>query len=106
MMKLCRDIDANDNGELTLKELQDGFQADRAFAMHLELLGIEFEMLPEIFSIMDNDGSGSLSYEEFVDTIHKAKSQDIKMLLTMVKFELFAELKNIREDMSLLISRS
>ena len=36
-------------------QVQDGYEREPAFAMHLQLLGIEKDMLAEIFQIMDRD---------------------------------------------------
>lgn len=105
LLKCCKDIDEDNSGELTLKELQDGFRFDPEFAMHLELLGVEGEMLSEIFEIMDRDGSGSLTYAEFIDAIHRTKSQDVKMLITMVKYELFSELEIVKAEMDILVQK-
>jgi len=103
LLKLCKDIDTNDNGELTKQELEEGFEMDPKFAMHLQLLGIERDMIGEIFEIMDRDHSGAVDYEEFIDTIHKSRTQDMRMLLTMVKFELFLELTKMKEELGLLL---
>lgn len=101
---LCKEIDVDEDGELTLQELQTGFKMEPAFAMHLQLLGIEGDMLAEIFQIMDRDNSGALSYDEFIDTIHKTRTQDIRMLVTMVKFEMFMELTKMKAELELLVT--
>ena len=42
-------------------------------------------LFTEVFEILDHDKSGSVSYTEFVDTLHTTHTQDTRMLVQMVQ---------------------
>jgi Ca2+-binding EF-hand superfamily protein len=56
-MKVFKALDANGDGKITKEELQAGYSKS---------LGISDEEINELMKKLDNDGSGSIDYTEFV----------------------------------------
>jgi Ca2+-binding EF-hand superfamily protein len=56
-MKVFKALDANGDGKITKEELQAGYSKS---------LGITDEEINELMKKLDNDGSGSIDYTEFV----------------------------------------
>merc|ERR1719356_1509265 len=63
-------------------------------------MDIQENDLQVVFSIMDSDRSGSLSYDEFVDQLHKMKSEDQQTMLAFLKYYVM----EIREQIITVIS--
>merc|ERR1719213_393050 len=67
MVKIFEDLDADKSGELTFEELLD---APQSVKDEMNVL-IEVEDLGELFDIMDEDGTGTVSMEEFFECLTK-----------------------------------
>jgi hypothetical protein len=51
---------------------------------------------------MDEDGSGDVSYEEFVDSLYRMKSQNSRTLLVFIKYYVLEMRRNVQEELELL----
>jgi Ca2+-binding EF-hand superfamily protein len=85
LTKLCQDMDADGNGQLTLDEIMQGYCENAEFFNMLRMLDVELDDMSLIFKALDGDNSGSVSYEEFVSQLHKLKSQDTHSMLVFMK---------------------
>jgi len=81
-------VDVDGSGSLTYHELVEGVE--------------QKEDLPLIYSIMDCDQSGTISCDEFVDQLHKMKSQDTQLLLIFIKYHVQTVIRDAKEEMGLL----
>merc|ERR1719506_3602513 len=73
----------------------------------MELLDINQKDMSTVFSIMDEDKSGEVRYDEFVEELYKMKSEDSHTMITFIKFyvqeiqrEMRSELQNTRQLMA------
>eukprot|EP00747_Dinoflagellata_sp_TGD_P183389 gnl/TRDRNA2_/TRDRNA2_38231_c0_seq1.p1 gnl/TRDRNA2_/TRDRNA2_38231_c0~~gnl/TRDRNA2_/TRDRNA2_38231_c0_seq1.p1 ORF type:complete len:473 (-),score=61.47 gnl/TRDRNA2_/TRDRNA2_38231_c0_seq1:362-1600(-) len=85
LVKLCKDIDVDQDGYLTLEELLQGVDENIAFGDTLSLLDITKQDIPAVFDMMDDDESGSVDYGEFVEELWKFKTRDVQTMLMFVK---------------------
>lgn len=89
---LCKAMDVDESGQLTFEELKTGYDTNCDFFDMLHILDVEEEDLRLIFNALDEDHSGSVTHEEFVDQLHKMKTQEAHSMLVFIKCHL-AELK-------------
>mmetsp|Transcript_3898 Transcript_3898/g.10812 ORF Transcript_3898/g.10812 Transcript_3898/m.10812 type:complete len:523 (-) Transcript_3898:98-1666(-) len=84
LIRMCHSMDEDGSGCLTLQELLNGYDNDQYFANSLKAMDIEKDDLEMVFNILDKDGSGDIDYSEFVDQLHKLKTQDQHTLLIFI----------------------
>jgi len=87
LLEIVRAIDEDKNGSVTLEELLMSFDTNRNFQNMMATLNIKKKDLEHMFHLMDADKSGSLSYQEFIESIIKAEEQDIRIQLMIMKLE-------------------
>jgi len=84
LIRMCQLMDEDKSGCLTLDELLNGYDNDQYFANSLTAMDIAKDDLEMVFNILDKDGSGDIDYAEFVDQLHKLKTQDQHTLLIFI----------------------
>lgn len=84
LCKLCYAMDEDKSGNLTLDELLKGYDGNGYFANLLKSMDITRDDLKMVFNILDKDSSGDVDYAEFVDQLHRLKSQDEHTLLIFI----------------------
>mmetsp|Transcript_159649 Transcript_159649/g.291326 ORF Transcript_159649/g.291326 Transcript_159649/m.291326 type:complete len:645 (+) Transcript_159649:68-2002(+) len=82
---ICRSMDDDGSGSITLKELLKGFETNEAFRTTLNAMDLKKQDLVAVFEILDKDGSGDVEYEEFVSELHKMRSSDSHTMLVFIK---------------------
>lgn len=82
---MCRDMDSDKSGELSVEELVAGYTSNRAFRNTLNAMAFYREDLEAVFSIIDQDDSGTVSYTEFVEAVFKMKTEDSHTMLVFIK---------------------
>jgi len=95
---MCRAMDIDQSGRLTLEELTVGFEENVNFSKILRVMDIDRKDLEVVFNMLDEDGSGDVAYEEFVEQLHMMKSHESHTLLIFIKFyvmEIRAKLKRV-----------
>merc|ERR1712032_1460048 len=88
LLKIVKSIDEDKNGSITLEELLISYDTNLNFQNMMTTLNIERKDIERMFVLMDADKSGSLSYQEFIESLVKASEQDVRMQLMMMKLEL------------------
>jgi hypothetical protein len=78
-------LDADDSGVVSLREMQQGYDEGGTFASALKAMDVDKSDLETVFSIIDQDRSGSVTYTEFASELHKMKTQDSHILLVFIK---------------------
>jgi len=84
LIKMCYAMDEDHSGCLTLEELLQGYDSDEYFAAALTAIDIDREDLATVFNILDKDGSGDIDYTEFVDQLHKLRTEDQHTLIIFI----------------------
>lgn len=85
LLKICAEMDDDDSGCLTLQEMEQGFETNKEFAASLKIMDVGQADLKTVFNILDDDKSGTITYREFVDQIHKMKTQESHTILVFIK---------------------
>jgi hypothetical protein len=86
LLGLCHQLDVDGDGEICKEELEKGFHNNDTFRDALTALDIGEEDLDVLWSILDSDKSGTVTYIEFVSNCYKLKSSNTSYLLAYLKF--------------------
>jgi len=100
LYQICKDLDGDDSGVLSFDELKAGFETNAEFADILKVMDINECDLEVLFHMLDQDGSGDVEYEEFVEQLHMMKNHDSHTLLVFIKFYIM----EIRRELGQLMS--
>jgi len=101
LLQLCADMDNDDSGELGLEELAAGYQDNAEFASTLNLMDVGADDLEMVFEILDEDKSGTVTFTEFVDQLHKMKTQESHTLLIFIKHHVNEIREKVTQQLSL-----
>jgi len=88
LLSICETIDADKSGDMTRSEVLHAFDNNDTFAKQLELMNIDRETLDDVFKCMDKDGSGTVSYAEFITNLRKGRTQDVRLLIVDMRMQL------------------
>jgi len=84
LLKMCETMDTDNSGQLTLDELVSGYEKEGDFAQTMLNMDVHKEDMQRLFHVLDQDGSGGVAYQEFIEQLHKMKSQDLQMMLVFL----------------------
>lgn len=93
---------------MTLNELLDGFDTNNEFRVAMASMDVERDDISNLFSILDEDDSGEVSYDEFIDQLYKTKTQDTHVVLVFIRGhvkEINSQMKTQEDQLSTLESR-
>mmetsp|Transcript_75384 Transcript_75384/g.140613 ORF Transcript_75384/g.140613 Transcript_75384/m.140613 type:complete len:648 (+) Transcript_75384:97-2040(+) len=93
LLRVCMAMDTDQSGCLTVEEVYDGYASNAEFEQTLQVMDVGPEDLQMVFEILDEDHSGSVTYEEFVEQLYKMKTQESHTLLVFMHHHLVG-LKN------------
>mmetsp|Transcript_7776 Transcript_7776/g.17388 ORF Transcript_7776/g.17388 Transcript_7776/m.17388 type:complete len:144 (-) Transcript_7776:391-822(-) len=74
MRDIFLEMDEDGSGTMTLEELQAGLNDPRVLS-YFSALGLELDDTARLFSLIDDDGSGDVSIDEFLDGCLRLKGQ-------------------------------
>lgn len=98
LMVVCKALDTDGSGDLSLDELMAGFEQHLELSLILQEMGIDQEDLSTVFQIMDSDHSGQVNYSEFVRHIYKMKTADEHTMLSYIRHYVVEILRCIRHS--------
>jgi len=78
-------IDADGGGTLSFDELVQGAYKEPEFQRWLRVMDIDSRDLEQLFSIVDEDGSGEIEPAEFIEAIYRMRTADSKTAIKFVK---------------------
>eukprot|EP00931_Biecheleriopsis_adriatica_P067473 TRINITY_DN4160_c0_g1_i5.p1 TRINITY_DN4160_c0_g1~~TRINITY_DN4160_c0_g1_i5.p1 ORF type:complete len:578 (-),score=96.18 TRINITY_DN4160_c0_g1_i5:3-1700(-) len=84
LLSICKTIDSDESGYLTISEFLNGFDNNGELADLLKCMDISKDDLTCVFNVLDTDGSGDINCYEFVDQLHRLKSQQSQQILFTV----------------------
>eukprot|EP00928_Gymnodinium_smaydae_P045476 TRINITY_DN3030_c0_g3_i1.p1 TRINITY_DN3030_c0_g3~~TRINITY_DN3030_c0_g3_i1.p1 ORF type:complete len:596 (-),score=57.92 TRINITY_DN3030_c0_g3_i1:221-1942(-) len=85
LLTLCEAMDEDNSGCLCLSELENGFDNIDEISAMLKLMDVERDDLKTVFEILDHDRNGIVSYTEFINQLHKMKTEESHTLLVFIK---------------------
>jgi hypothetical protein len=104
LLDVCKLMDADGSGELTRDELFQGYAENKTFREILQVMDITEEDLEILWTCLDTDRSGTITYTEFVTSCYRLKSSNthfmlayIKYYITMIKNKICQEIEDVRE---------
>eukprot|EP00930_Biecheleria_cincta_P071979 TRINITY_DN5941_c0_g1_i3.p1 TRINITY_DN5941_c0_g1~~TRINITY_DN5941_c0_g1_i3.p1 ORF type:complete len:647 (+),score=121.09 TRINITY_DN5941_c0_g1_i3:39-1979(+) len=104
--EFCEAMDNDQNGTIGLDELKDFYQSSAEMREVFDTLDMTFEDCESLFNLMDKDHSGDLSYQELVNCIGRANSNDIPrhvMSMKLMLQDIWDGLKNHGFDSMMLL---
>jgi hypothetical protein len=100
LLSLCEGLDLDASADLTLDELLAGFESNADLVAILKDMGINRSDITIAFEIMDEDGSGCVSYEEFVHYVYRMKTTDVHTSLNFIRHFVLETLRLVRTSVS------
>mmetsp|Transcript_31243 Transcript_31243/g.85788 ORF Transcript_31243/g.85788 Transcript_31243/m.85788 type:complete len:695 (+) Transcript_31243:68-2152(+) len=104
LLRLCAQLDTDESGNLSKEELLHGFDNEPEFADAMRLMDVQRDDLSTLYSILDEDASGDVAYEEFVEQLHRMKSQDTQMILVFIR-SYVKDVKKHVQDQSVVLEK-
>lgn len=101
---LCRMMDTDESGSLSLPEFELGFETCDEFRHILQAMDINKEDIHVVFSILDEDRSGDVDYKEFAQQLHRLKTDDSHTLLFFIRHYVAEISRNVSQELLLLRS--
>ncbi|CAE8656641.1 unnamed protein product [Polarella glacialis] len=102
LLGLCKKLDYDDSGSLTMDELMDGFEQNKDFRDAMAELDVDRGDMDVFFSVIDKDASGEIDYAEFLTLVNHARNQASQQVLTYVKFAVTDMRKQVIEGQNLM----
>jgi len=106
LLELFKGLDKDGSGDLEKHELLAGFTENHDFEECLLKMGVNEEDLHVVWSLADEDKSGTVSYEEFVNHVFQMTQSDTRFMLVYIKHFLSDVRRTITQDMGNLVARS
>eukprot|EP00929_Paragymnodinium_shiwhaense_P033584 TRINITY_DN18411_c0_g4_i1.p1 TRINITY_DN18411_c0_g4~~TRINITY_DN18411_c0_g4_i1.p1 ORF type:complete len:741 (+),score=188.75 TRINITY_DN18411_c0_g4_i1:158-2380(+) len=85
LAKIFVKIDADGSGAISYTELADGARRVDEFRNWLRVMDIDASDLERLFSIIDEDCSGEVDLEEFIDALYRMKNAESRTATKFVK---------------------
>merc|ERR1711862_1047625 len=85
LRSLFRSMDEDNSKSLDLEELTRSYDVNEEFRNLLKLMDMKREDLILCFQILDQNGDGCVSYEEFVEELHYVRSFNSHTLLIFIR---------------------
>lgn len=102
LVKMCKEMDTDGSGNLTIDEMMSGYESHVQFRNLISSMDVSKEDIKFVFSILDEDKSGDVGYTEFMEQLHKMKANDSHTLLVFIKHYVTDLEQKMTEELRLL----
>eukprot|EP00931_Biecheleriopsis_adriatica_P118863 TRINITY_DN94175_c0_g1_i1.p1 TRINITY_DN94175_c0_g1~~TRINITY_DN94175_c0_g1_i1.p1 ORF type:complete len:584 (-),score=105.00 TRINITY_DN94175_c0_g1_i1:58-1728(-) len=85
LLQICQEMDSDESGCIEVQELLEGFRSNAQLANYLKFLDVKLEDVQILFNTLDDDRSGTINHEEFVDQLFKMHNQDPGVMMSFIK---------------------
>jgi len=107
LVRICAELDVNEDGLLSLEELVDALDTNANFRDICEALDIHKDDMQVIYAFLDANGDGMVTYAEFVEQAFKIRQLDVNSFLVTLRgvlnrmsMEMRAEIRNLKGDVA------
>jgi len=100
LLNLCEKLDENKDGGLSLEELMQGFSIPE-FCDAMKVLDVKPKDLTALFRVMDDNGNGTVEFDEFVDFFYAMKAEDPHTTTCMIKHYVAEIQREVKEEMDI-----
>jgi len=101
---LWHDLEDDDNSNtMSLQELKHLYHTSDKFRNYFKRLDIDMPFLEYAFKIMDADGSGDCSLEDFAASVVKLKNTDPGPVVSYIKYQITQVVSDVAEIKSLML---
>lgn len=102
LRQMCDDMDTDQSGCLSLEELARGYDENEEFATVMRVMDVARGDIDMVFHILDEDKSGHVTPNEFVDQLYRMKSQEAHTLLVFIKHYIMDVRKMVTEELKII----
>jgi len=85
LLKICEEMDDDEDGQLSAEELRWAYQDSEAFRNVMMTLDIRESDLESVFKVLDSDGTGELEYHEFCEELVQLQGQDVRVMVALTR---------------------
>eukprot|EP00928_Gymnodinium_smaydae_P042861 TRINITY_DN28831_c0_g2_i2.p1 TRINITY_DN28831_c0_g2~~TRINITY_DN28831_c0_g2_i2.p1 ORF type:complete len:519 (+),score=66.38 TRINITY_DN28831_c0_g2_i2:88-1557(+) len=85
LLGICQSLDSDGSGSIVIDELMVGFETVPELANQMKFLDVSKADMSILFSILDEDGNGTVQYEEFMEQLFKMQNQDMGVMLSFLR---------------------
>lgn len=86
LRRICESLDETGSGELTQEQMRIGFETHEDFHQVMDTLEVSSDDLEIVWTIIDTEKSGAVSYQKFVDQVYLMKDNDTHFMLAYIKY--------------------
>eukprot|EP00971_Amphidinium_carterae_P202232 4012730-Amphidinium_carterae.1 len=105
LVRICAELDLNDDGLLSIEELVDALDTHPEFRDVCEALDIHKDEMEVIYAFLDANGDGEVTYAEFVEQAFKIRQLDVNSFLVTLRgvvnrlsYEMRTEIRNLKRN--------
>jgi len=106
LVRICAELDVNEDGVLSLEELTDALDTNAEFRNICEALDMHKDDMQVIYAFLDANGDGMVTYAEFVEQAFKIRQLDTNSLLVALRgvvnrlsIEVQKEIRNLKHGL-------
>jgi len=98
LVLLCAGMDINANGMISYQELLKGYDRVNDFQKLMDVMDITRNDLESIFYVLDEDGSGEVSYLEFCSSLGTFFKREPIIMHSLVRYSVMEIRKILRQE--------
>jgi Ca2+-binding EF-hand superfamily protein len=95
---LIASIDTDRSGCISIHEFLRGYDSSAEMRFVMSMLSIDRSDIAQLFRLMDGDLSGTVTYEEFINCIRKAETQDMRVQMMVLKLQVSDIGRSMKEE--------
>jgi len=103
LARLCATMDVNNNGLISLVEMQEGYDDVDEFAKLMQVMDMKREDMETVFNVMADNVSQEVSYLDFCQSISSFFKRDPVIMQSLIKFSVMEVRKILQEEVLLVL---
>ena len=103
LARLCATMDVNNNGLISLIEMQEGYDDVDEFAKLMQVMDMKREDMETVFNVMADSDTQEVSYLDFCQSISSFFKRDPVIMQSLIKFSVMEVRKILQEDVLMVL---